>query len=62
MKYKRILLKLRGEALMGNLQYGIDTERLKEYAREIKKVVEVLYISSAWYRRWAACCLVTTGW
>lgn len=40
MKYKRILLKLSGEALMGNLQYGIDDARLKEYAVEIKKVVE----------------------
>lgn len=40
MKYKRILLKLSGEALMGNLQYGIDNERLKEYAAEIKTVVE----------------------
>ena len=40
MKYKRILLKLRGEALMGNRQYGIDNDRLKEYATEIKKVVE----------------------
>ncbi|UTX49287.1 UMP kinase [Chryseobacterium sp. MA9] len=40
MKYKRILLKLSGEALMGNRQYGIDTERLQEYAVEIKKVVE----------------------
>ena len=40
MKYKRILLKLSGEALMGNRQYGIDTERLQEYASEIKKVVE----------------------
>lgn len=40
MKYKRILLKLSGEALMGNLQYGIDTERLQEYATEIKAVVE----------------------
>ncbi|WKS94407.1 UMP kinase [Riemerella columbina] len=40
MKYKRILLKLSGEALMGNLQYGIDNERLKEYASEIKKVVD----------------------
>lgn len=39
MKYKRILLKLSGEALMGNLQYGIDNDRLKEYAHEIKKVV-----------------------
>lgn len=40
MKYKRILLKLSGEALMGNRQYGIDTERLTEYAQEIKKVVD----------------------
>lgn len=40
MKYKRILLKLSGEALMGNLQYGIDTEKLEEYAAEIKKVAE----------------------
>ncbi len=41
MKYKRILLKLSGEALMGNLQYGIDDQRLQEYAQEIKKVVDV---------------------
>ena len=41
MKYKRILLKLSGEALMGNRQYGIDNDRLKEYANEIKKVVEL---------------------
>ncbi|AZA83470.1 UMP kinase [Chryseobacterium lactis] len=40
MKYKRILLKLSGEALMGNRQYGIDNERLQEYAAEIKTVVE----------------------
>jgi uridylate kinase len=36
MKYKRILLKLSGEALLGNVQYGIDPIRLSEYAREIK--------------------------
>lgn len=36
MQYKRILLKLSGEALMGSLQYGIDPERIKEYAQEIK--------------------------
>ncbi len=40
MKYKRILLKLSGEALMGSRQYGIDPKRLQEYAEEIKKVVE----------------------
>ena len=40
MKYKRVLLKLSGEALMGNRQYGIDNDRLIEYAKEIKKVVD----------------------
>jgi uridylate kinase len=39
MKYKRILLKLSGESLMGNNQYGIDPVRLNEYAEEIKEVV-----------------------
>ncbi len=39
MVYKRILLKLSGEALMGNRQYGIDPTRLAEYAEEIKKIV-----------------------
>ena len=38
MKYKRILLKLSGEALMGENQYGIDPQRLSEYAQEIKKI------------------------
>ncbi|MBN4070473.1 UMP kinase [Olleya sp. AH-315-F22] len=41
MKYKRILLKLSGEALMGNRQYGIDPERLAEYAQEIKQVTDL---------------------
>ncbi|MBQ4913961.1 UMP kinase [Maribacter sp. MMG018] len=40
MQYKRILLKLSGEALMGENQYGIDPKRLAEYAEEIKQVVE----------------------
>ncbi len=40
MKYKRILLKLSGESLMGNRQYGIDGNRLNNYAFEIKSVVE----------------------
>lgn len=38
MHYNRILLKLSGEALMGNRQYGIDPDRLKEYAEEIKEI------------------------
>ena len=39
MQYKRILLKLSGEALMGDRQYGIDPKILAEYAQEIKEVV-----------------------
>lgn len=39
MHYKRILLKLSGEALMGERQYGIDPKRLSEYAKEIKQVI-----------------------
>ena len=38
MSYKRILLKLSGEALMGTRQYGIDPERLAEYAKDIKTI------------------------
>ncbi|MGB3591768.1 MAG: UMP kinase [Nonlabens sp.] len=41
MTYKRILLKLSGEALMGDRQYGIDPKRLAEYASEIKEVVDM---------------------
>jgi len=41
MQYKRILLKLSGEALMGNRQYGIDPDRLKEYAEEIKQITSL---------------------
>lgn len=40
MQYKRVLLKLSGEALMGNKQFGIDNERLDQYAIEIKEVVD----------------------
>ena len=38
MKYKRILLKLSGEALMGDQNHGIDPIRMKEYAEEIKQI------------------------
>ena len=36
MKYNRILLKLSGEALMGDQQFGVDPKRLEQYAQEIK--------------------------
>lgn len=38
MKYKRVLLKLSGEALIGNKGFGIDQQRLLEYAEEIKSI------------------------
>jgi uridylate kinase len=38
MKYKRILLKLSGEALLGKQSYGIDPDRLKQYSEEIKSI------------------------
>lgn len=41
MKYKRILLKLSGEALMGGQQHGIDPQRIKAYAEEIKSLHEM---------------------
>jgi uridylate kinase len=41
MKYKRILLKLSGEALMGNQKFGIDANRLNQYSEEIKRVHEL---------------------
>ena len=40
-KYKRILLKLSGEALMGTRQYGIDPLRLSEYAHDIKEIIDL---------------------
>lgn len=41
MKYKRILLKLSGESLMGDQQYGIDNSRVLQYAKEIKAVKDL---------------------
>jgi len=40
MKYKRILLKLSGEALMGDKQFGISPKRLTQYAKDIKSVLD----------------------
>ncbi len=39
-KYKRILLKLSGEALMGNKEFGIDPQTVKQIAQQIKQVVD----------------------
>tara|TARA_B100001540_G_scaffold49580_1_gene44615 strand:+ start:3471 stop:4178 length:708 start_codon:yes stop_codon:yes gene_type:complete len=40
MKYKRVLLKLSGEALIGEQAYGIDSKRLTQYANEIESVIK----------------------
>ena len=39
-KFKRILLKLSGESLMGEQQYGIDPKRAGEYATQIKEIAD----------------------
>jgi uridylate kinase len=41
MKYKRVLLKLSGEALMGDKQFGIDNTRLAKYAHQIKEITDL---------------------
>ncbi len=40
MKYKKILLKLSGEALMGEQQFGVDPKRLEQYSKEIKSAFD----------------------
>ena len=40
LKYKRILLKLSGESLMGDKEFGIDHSVLSQYAKEIKTIVD----------------------
>jgi uridylate kinase len=40
LKYKRVLLKLSGEALMGSQQFGISTETLFQYCQQIKEIVD----------------------
>ena len=41
MKYKRVLLKLSGEALMGEKQFGIDNNRIMQYAEEVKVISDM---------------------
>lgn len=41
MKYKRVLLKLSGEALMGDKPYGLDVQRLTEYAQQVKEISDL---------------------
>lgn len=41
MKYKRVLLKLSGEALLGDSDYGIDPKRLAQYAKEVKSISDL---------------------
>ena len=41
MKYKRVLVKLSGEALMGDKQFGIDSSRIAQYAEDIKEITQL---------------------
>lgn len=41
LKYKRVLLKLSGEALMGEQNFGIDANRINQYAEEIREIVKL---------------------
>ena len=45
MKYKRILLKLSGESLMGNENYGIDYNMLSFYSKQIKLISKKIQIA-----------------
>ena len=44
-KFKRILLKLSGESLMGSQNYGIDPNRLADYAQQIKEAVSYTHLT-----------------
>ena len=48
-RFKRILLKLSGESLMGKQGYGIDPERLSDYAKQIKEVAEMGVQIGIWF-------------
>ena len=41
LKYKRIVLKLSGESLMGDQKFGITAEMLQHYALQVKEIVEM---------------------
>ena len=50
-RFKRILLKLSGESLMGEKQYGIDEKRLGEYAQQIKEIHDLgVQIGNRWWK------------
>ena len=51
-KYKRILLKLSGESLMGNKNFGFDNDVIAQYAADIKLLTEIGGGSSDRYWRW----------
>ena len=55
MKYKRILLKLSGEALMGEKDFGIDVKVLNYYAQEIQFSIEIMLRYILRYRAFKLC-------
>ena len=51
-KYKRILLKISGESRMGKQNFGIDPERLNEYAKQIRKTLLLVLIRKKKFTKW----------
>jgi uridylate kinase len=41
LKYRRVMLKLSGETLMGDQQYGIDSKMLTYYTKQIKELIDI---------------------
>ncbi len=60
-RFKRILLKLSGESLMGNKQTGIDEVRLMEYAQQIKEIADMGVQVAIVIRCFAFYCLQILG-
>ena len=52
MKYRRILLKISGEALLGDQQFGIDQKPVKMIAEEIQKARELGNCCCCWWREY----------
>ena len=56
-RFKRILLKLSGESLMGEQKYGIDEKRLGEYAQQIKEIHDMRRRLWTWVSRSSSPCV-----
>jgi len=46
-KYKRVLLKLSGESLMGDKSFGLDPDVISLYAQDVKSITDLLFLPKA---------------